>query len=493
MATMPPVNAFQGINFFMPMNAVRRFFEPHAVERSFPREGEALLSDFLSDRQPTAKSYESLFRYFIEGFMTYRSELGALAYYPGMPSKSGKLLDALEGFSRVAPFIGAWVKSGRPSRVHLTGGRIVDLIEIFRSGLVSGTDPASPEYWGKIGHLDGRIVEASDIALSLWFFYEIVWEKLPIAEKQQVVDWLKQVFDKRVHDNNWHLFVAFVGLMLEKLGRGTGRSLILKHYERFKEFYRGEGWFSDGPGNVFDFYNAWGMHYQLYWFLEVEPEWDTGFIKEAQGQFLASYKYVLGPQGVPIFGRSICCRMAVPAPLVFGHCLHPDRITAGEARRALDSIWQFFIRHGALRDGNVTQGYFGSDPRILDNYSGPASCLWSLRSLIVAFYLPEDSAFWNTKVEALPVEKEDYEIIVKTAGWKIRGKRKGKVIEIENVNSADVPKRALKEYGIFRKMLGFILGRPLRPPNRDAKYRQRIYSSGQPFCGCLQDDKQEGS
>jgi hypothetical protein len=467
------------------MKAVYKFFSKNATERLLSPEREALLTDFLSDHQPTRKSYENLFIYFIQGFETFRSKGGASAHYPGMPSRHGKIVDGLEGFSRVVPLIGAWVRSGRSSHVYLTDGRRLDLIEIFKRGLIAGTNPASPDYWGTIGDLDQRIVEASDIALSLWLLRENVWEKLAVAEKEHVIAWLKQVMDKKVHDNNWHLFVAFVGLVLEKLGHGTERSLVQKHYERFKEFYRGEGWFSDGPKGAFDFYNAYGMHYQLYWFQEVDPTWDSEFINTAQGQFLASYKYVLGPQGVPIFGRSVCYRMALPAPLVFGHISHPGHVNAGEARRALDVVWQFFIRHGALRHGNVTQGYYGPDPRILDNYSGPASCLWSIRSLIVAFYLPADSTFWNTSGEALPVEKEDYEIVIKTTGWKIRGKKQGNVIEIEHAHRAEDAGKPLKQYGFFRKTLGLILGKPFRPPNKDAKYRRRTYSSKQPFCGCL--------
>jgi hypothetical protein len=466
------------------MRLLSKFITPRAVVRPFPPEGESFLSEFLLDGPLTTKSYEKLFLYFIEGFETYRSQYGASANYPGLPSKHGKLIDQMEGFSRIVPLIGAWVRSGRPAQVRLTSGRVVDLVATFLRGLTAGTDPSSPAYWGEIRQLDQRIVESCDLALSLWLLRDHVWGQLALAERRRVINWLKQVFDREVRDNNWHLFVPFVGLVLEKLGFSGERSLMRQHYERFKEFYRGEGWFSDGPGEVFDFYNAWGIHYLLYWYHEVDPTWDTEFITSAQRQFLTTYKYLLGPCGVPILGRSICYRMALPAPLIFGHSTHPDQVTAGEAKRSLDIIWRYFIRHGAVALGSVTQGYCGADPRILDNYSGPASCLWSLRSLVAAFYYPEDSTLWCASGEPLPVEKGDYSIIISASGWRVQGKKNGNVIEVEKINSVGASERPLKGYGTFRKSMELILRRPLRPANRHVKYERRVYSSGRPFCGC---------
>lgn len=451
--------------------------------RAFPGEGESLLSEFLLDEPLTSKSYEKLFLYFIEGFETFRTPDCAGANYPGLRSNHGKLIDRMEGFSRIVPLIAAWVRSGRPNEVRLVDGRVVDLVETFRRGLVAGTDPAAPAYWGKIRHFDQRIVECCDVALSLWLLRGHAWGRLSLTEQQRVIDWLQQAVDKKIHDNNWHLFVSFVELVLEKLGVVRERRLGRQHYERFKEFYRGEGWFSDGPDDVFDFYNAWGIHYLLFWFQEVDATWDADFISSAQRQFLSTYKYLLGPRGVPIFGRSICYRMALPAPLIFGQSTHPDQVTAGEARRALDVVWRHFIRHGAVSGGSVTQGYYAADARILDNYSGPASCLWALRSLVAAFYFPQDSMFWRASSEKLPIEKGDYSIAIEATGWKVDGSTEGSVIEVERINGVRTEDRPLRGHGALTKWIESIIGRPLRPRNRRAKYERRIYRSDRPFSG----------
>jgi hypothetical protein len=170
--------------------------------RPFPPEGETLLAEFLSDSPLTTQSYEKLFLYFIQGFETFRSQDGALASYPGLPSRHGRRIDRMEGFSRIAPLIGAWLRSGRPSKMRLPDGHVVDLLATVRRGLTAGTNPSSPGYWGEVRHLDQRIVESCDIALALWLLRDHVWEQLAPGERDQVINWLKQVGNKRVHDNN---------------------------------------------------------------------------------------------------------------------------------------------------------------------------------------------------------------------------------------------------------------------------------------------------
>jgi hypothetical protein len=457
----------------------RKFKQPPEVLRS---EVEQLISDFLLDQPLTAKSYENLFRYFVQGFAANRSSDGAYVHYPGLRSYNGRQCDGLEGYARSVPLFASWLGSGRAPVVELTDGSTFDLASAFRRGLVAGTDPKHPAYWGRVRHYSQRIVEASDIALSIWLLRDSVWRDLSAAEKERAVDWLRQVLVARAYNNGWLLFAPFVGVILKNLGYAVRSSSTRNYYDRVKAFHRGEGWFSDGPKGVFDFYNAWHYHYLLFWFQEIDPDWDPEFISATQRKFLATYRFLLGPEGVPLLGRSICYRMALPAPLIIGCMKHPDVVSIAEARRSLDCIWRYFARHGGLRGGNVTQGYHHDDPRIVDNYSGPASALWSLRSLVVAFYLPEDSAFWQDSSGKLPVEKEDYRVTVNSIGWVIRGDKTKQLIEIENLNArAGSVEFPVGEYGNWRRLLERLLGIPFRPGNNKIKYGRRTYSSARPL------------
>lgn len=450
----------------------------------FPPQAESLLRGMLKAGPPGAGAYDSLFRYFITGWESYRTPEGSGAVYPGLPSKHGAAADRMEGFARLAPLVAAWISSGRTSSVELYDGSTMNLGALLRVGVLAGTDPRSPGYWGPINHRDQRIVEASDVALALWLTRPTLWSRLSAAEQAQVGRWLYQVNGKRVSDNNWHLFVTFTNVVLHALGQPADLIAARQHYTRLKSFYRGDGWFSDGPSAAFDYYNAWGIHYLLYWLDRVDPNWDAEFIRDSFGLFLRKYRYLFGPGGFPIRGRSVCYRMAVPAPVIAGLSLNPPTVPADEARRMLDEIWQYFLARGAARAGTVTQGYCGPDPRILDNYSGPASCLWSLRSLVMAFSLPPDHPFWTATAGWSPVDTADVDVSIPTIGWRIVGRKGSGYVSILNADSARSDQTVLRSAGLIHRAGEYIFGRPFRPENTQAKYHRGVYRGDQPFCGC---------
>ena len=129
----------------------------------------------------------------------------------------------------------------------LPSGHKVDVANILETGVLAGTDPKHEDYWGDITDRDQRIAEAADVALALWLSRAIVWEKLDVGQRQQIVDWLLQVNGKTMADNNWHLFVAQVNVALQALGAQHDAAAIDQHLARTLEFYRGDGWFTDGP------------------------------------------------------------------------------------------------------------------------------------------------------------------------------------------------------------------------------------------------------
>ena len=158
-------------------------------------------------------------------------------------------------------------------------------------------------------------------------------------------------------------------------------------------------------------------------------------------------------------------------------------MTPAQARRALDLTWDFFLEHGALREGRITQGYCGDDAAILDNYSGSASCLWSLRSLIAALDLAPEAPFWTQGAEPLPVERPT------SAGpspWAMAGPRRLAHPDVTIVNPAPLPETQtqLEPYGLVQRVLSAVRGTPRRPHNEAAKYDRATYGSVQPFCGC---------
>ena len=393
-------------------------------------------------------------------------------------------MDELEGFARVMPLFGAWCASGRDPVLILPDGDPLSLPDEFRRGLLAGTDPAAPGYWGRmLGKSPQQIVEAADIALALWFYRETVWVQLSPPERERVAQWLAQMVDCPGLDKNWHLFYVLTDRVLERLGCGQRIHDARRRFERVKDFYLGDGWFTDGPSGPVDYYNAWGFHYPLYWIDRIDSGWDPDFIGACSRAFLSGYRYLLGPEGFPILGRSVPYRIAAPGPLVQWQARHADLVSSGVARRALDAVWSYFIRHGAVRRGMVTQGYHGPDARLVDRYSGPASSFWSLRSLVAAFSFPPAAPLWTASPEPLPVEVSDYDVLLDGAGWRVRGERATRRITIEVLRNAPGAAPALTPVRPLEYVRSIAHGRPFRPANDEAKYGRRFYRSHEPL-GC---------
>ncbi|MCM5571731.1 DUF2264 domain-containing protein [Burkholderiaceae bacterium FT117] len=444
------------------------------VRGLFPRSGPA----------PGPQAYDSLARYFLEGWASYRTPGSERAYYPGEPSFSGRLADGVEGFSRVFPLAAAWLASGRPATIDTASGTL-DLAKAFSEGLANGTDPDGHAYWGAIGDYSPQLVESADVALGLWLSRESVWSRLDAATKQRVIEWLRGALESQTYDGNWQMFPMVVHRVLKGLGIDVSRwdARIESNWEYFKSSHRGEGWFFE-PHRGFDYYNAWSVHYSLFWLNRIDPTFEPDFLRSAQHDFVRFYSHLFGPQGQPLMGRSVCYRMAAPAPLLTSLALAPGAISRGQAMRALDLTWSVFISRGALADGNVTQGFCGPDLSTLAQYSGPASCLWSLRSLVVAFALDRELGLFAAEREPLPVERGDFRLTNDAIGWTVSGTRETGRIElvIEGNAAGDGP--ALVPYGLRHRLKEWLLHAPRRPDNGAALYGRRSYSTDRPLVEC---------
>lgn len=441
-----------------------------------------LLTAFEGSGRLQRQDYLSLADYFQNGFDVYRNGAGTRASFPGLHSQHGRRVDSMEAFSRLAPLLAVRLRANPDDPAAWA----VDTRAILQRGWTNGAEPASSGYWGPIADNDQRICEAADVALSIWLLRDSLWRQLPESSRQKTVNWLLLVNHRQTPDNNWHLFVTYINVVVASLGYPADMAEAHRHFDRFRSFYAGDGWFSDGPEGRFDYYNAWGIHYQLFWIHAADPSFAPELIPQALDAFAKNLLYLVGSSGVPMMGRSLCYRMAIPAPLILDQALHAQAldhpsVSAGEARRALDVTWRYFIQHGAIAGGTVTQGYCGKDARLIDSYSGPSSCLWSLRSLISALYLNADSPFWTGAASPLPVERGDYTVHFAAPGWTVIGKA-GNQITINTTSGADSAK--LKEESLWMGWIDRLLGTAHRPENMEAKYGLHAYRSDSPFCGC---------
>jgi len=440
----------------------------------------AIKREFLSRSAADEQRYEALFRYFLSGAIRFTDDAGSRIHYPGAAGLNGYAIDGLEGFARTGTLLAAWIASGRdPVIVDAASGKPIDLVSYLRRGLLAGTDPKSNGYWGKIRSWDQRIVESADVARIIWMTRAQIWRLLDRQQQVQVAAWLQQVDGLKTPGNNWLMFSVTVDVVLRGLGVAGAGSDSNPNYPIFKQNYLGNGWFADPPKGV-DFYNAWGMSYELFWITFIDPQFDPDFIRSSLKQSADITARLIGTNGVPIMGRSICYRTAVPVPLLTEELLDDQRVNPGLARHALDVVWRHFVAHGALQDGALTQGYYRSDLRFVDYYSGPGSCHWGLRSLVLAFVHAPGSDFWQAKAQLLPVELGDYRLAYDKLGWIVSGRRDDGSVTIEIPNNVGNAPRT-KPYARWRGWLERLFRRPFRPSNEDVEYNRPIYSSANPI------------
>jgi hypothetical protein len=147
----------------------------------------------------------------------------------------------LEGFARPL-----WIIPSLLLEPTSTDGELD--VASWLDGLETGVNPASPEYWGDVGHCDQRMVEMESIAFALLVAPERFAPREPLA-RARLVAWLRQVNDRRMPENNWRWFRVFVNLALVKalgVAMEEVREAIEQDLALLDSFYLGEGWSSDG-------------------------------------------------------------------------------------------------------------------------------------------------------------------------------------------------------------------------------------------------------
>lgn len=463
-----------------PVEGWRKYRPQETVQLPIDQEA---TSSFFDVTQPRTARYEMLFRYFLWGAQSYVSPGGALVSYRGLPSVRGFKVSGLEGFARTAPLFAAWLFSGRPSAVvPLDNSEPVDIAAWIARGLAAGTDPGSPEYWGEFRPDDQRIVEAADIARTVWLTRETAWRRLSAKQQFSVIGWLRAALDAQVNnDNNWLLLQPVIGSVLKTMGfvnepDWTG-------YHEFMEHHLENGWFRDGPEGEVDFYNTWGIAYDLFWIHKLNPGFDTERLKEIIGTNGELTLHLISPAGIPILGRSICYRTAVPCSVLAAAQIEDTGVIPSRAARALDATWSYFLAKGILRGGTMTIGYFETDPAIVDYYSGAGSAHWGLRSLVLAFLEPEESVFWKADPSPLPVELSNYRLDLMRLGWVVEGKQStGEIVVHQITIDPKIAQPDIEPYSLWARLKAQIFHRPFRPLNFNAKYRGRSYHATHPFC-----------
>lgn len=286
------------------------------------------------------------------------------------------------------------------------GGGIFEGWSFYHQGLTNGSDPAHPEYWGIVAHLDQRLVEMGAIGFALALVPEHVWEPLDPRARENLTRWLGQINQVEVVDNNWLFFRVLANLGLARVGATHDPAMLTTALERLDTFYLGAGWYADGPTMQRDYYVAFAMHFYGLIYTQLADlhagdraqRW-----RERAALFAHDFMHWFAPDGAALpFGRSLTYRFAQGAfwgALAFAGV---EALPWGVVKGLLLRHLRWWARQPIFNaDGTLSIGYAYPNLNMAENYNAPGSPYWALKAFL-PLALPASHPFWQAEEAPLP-------------------------------------------------------------------------------------------
>ena len=361
--------------------------------------------------------------------MDSASAAGSRQRLPGPRSHHGLDADELEGFTRSFIMAGPWLYSSTTGCFEWKD-RNYDVASFYRRGLLAGTDPNHPEYWGDIYDYAQHLVESASLAWALYLAKDHLWNPMSVEEKSQIAAYLNQCNHVKYHQNNWLLFNLVTNSVLKKLGMPYSQKKIDENLVAVDPMYMGNGWYRDGDVNRIDYYNAWAfLYYYLIWaYLDGDsaPDIRDKHFQRTREFVVQMPYFVAADGGIPCFGRSMIYRFGFLAPLSLGRSMgiFSGSISDGLLRSVSGSVMKFFFSNPILTDsGHLSMGFLKPNDAMLEHYSCGGSPYWSSKAFHLLM-LKEDNPFWKVKEDKLPVSRADFLQPLEPAGLQLAGEKK---------------------------------------------------------------------
>ena len=349
--------------------------------------------------------------YLLKGAFNYIHTLDDQMYFPKQldktyPRNTGEIPVAkLEGLARTL-FVAAPLLKDNPE-LEMNGIKVADY---YRYQLINISNPESRSY---IPHRTGgpsqTLLELGSLAISMKAAQEVLWNPLTKKQKDSLAATMLSYGEGPTIGSNWMFFNVFILSFLKDQGYAVNESYLESNLQKLLARYRGEGWYNDAP--AYDYYSAWA--YQTYGPIWAEmfgkkqyPQYARQFM-ENQYDMVDNYPFLFSRDGrMNMWGRSICYRFAVTAPLSLYEYDKSGNVNYGWMRRiASSTLLQFLERPEFLEDGVPTMGFYGPFAPAVQIYSCRGSVYWCGKAFL-SLLLPENSNYWSATENNGPWEKE---------------------------------------------------------------------------------------
>lgn len=330
-------------------------------------------------------------------------------------TNEGKRADVthLEALGRSFNGIAPWLALGPDDTSE---GRLrAEMTELAVRAITNAVDPASPDYMPFDRPGGQPLVDAAFFAEGLLRSGDAVWPRLDETTRQRVVDELRRSRRIKPYESNWLLFSAMVEAALLELTGECEMAPVEYAVKRHMEWYKGDGWYGDGPSFHLDYYNSYVIQPMLLDVTAVmrahagesEAYASCGALYDKVAQrlsrFAAQQEMLISPEGsYPMLGRSSGYRYGAFHALSQAAWLGllPEGLSPAAVRSALTAV----IRRQTVPEtfddeGWLTLGFCGHQPRVAENYVSTGSA-YLCTFVFLPLGLPADDEFWSAPAEA---------------------------------------------------------------------------------------------
>lgn len=329
-------------------------------------------------------------------------------------SNTGKRADVshLEALGRSFNGIAPWLNLGDDTSRE--GEQRRAMTQLVVKAITNAVNPSSPDYMPFDGPGTQPLVDAAFFAEGLLRSKDVIWPMLDFQTRQRIIDELKRSRKIRAWENNWLLFSATVEAALLQFTGECDFSKIKYALDRHNEWYKGDGWYGDGPSFHLDYYNSYVIQPMLVDVTAVvKQNADKGeeyatygamydkYVKR-MARFAAQQEMLISPEGTfPMLGRSCGYRYGAFQALAHTSLLGtlPKGVSPAQVRSALTAV----IKRQTVKamfdaEGWLTLGFCGHQPDVAENYVSTGSA-YLCCFVFLPLGLPADAEFWSGKDE----------------------------------------------------------------------------------------------
>lgn len=302
-----------------------------------------------------------------------------------------------------------------------------DFFYSLLEGIKSGTDSNHAHYWGDFFDYTQVMVEIAPLSVFLIEHRDIILSSFNDAELERLRSWIASINEYKVHQNNWLFFRVLANVSLRLVFDEDNLEQIDADLDILESFYIGDGWYYDGREKQIDYYIAFAFHYYsiLYavYFESIDARRSELF-KSRAVKFASDFQSNFDNEGRAIpYGRSLIYRFAQgsfwSAMLWAGLDSFPIQDSMAILTNHLDYWFKQNIFDNA---GYLNLGYSYQNLRMTEEYNGPGSPYWALKSFIV-LAIPKNNTIWNYESieNNKPLSTTTPALVIKNVGTSVKG------------------------------------------------------------------------